>query len=211
MKNQNAIASLQSFAAKQRKDAIPAIKSAAIAHSQDRPIAKTTDRAVADFMDPDGSLQAAGLLVVEAPPVTNKCVAMEGTKLQIDHGRNRINVFFPAIPCEADREFMKSYRWSFDGQLKCWFNRDTEDNRAFLRRWLNLYSEKKVESTYTPAPRSNYEPATQSLAEIPDDGTEYTRYKKQVTELMEELKVDAADLALLAVNVLHKVTFSKDA
>lgn len=101
----------------------------------------------------------------------------------------------------------------FKWNASVWWALDSESKRAFCRARLNA---RELEP-YTPQPTVTAtppEPAPQLIV-VPDpepelDDSAFGIYKRQVRELIEHLKIDVADLQLLAIDKLHKSTFGQN-
>lgn len=103
------------------------------------------------------------------------------------------------------------FRWN----SRIWWAADSEPKRAFCRArlnarelepFVNLYVEPLPEAAkiiVAPEPAPEVEPA------LPDTSP-FGIYKCQITELLEYLKIEAADLQLLAIDKLHKATFGRN-
>lgn len=179
-----------------------------------RPVARVSDPAIAAWLDPRGDLQKAGLMTVARPRVVQEDPNNnEVTNVHLVAGKNRIDVFFKGKPQESIRNHMKMNNWAFNGDRVCWYHADTEENREFLRSFFKI--EVPVKDPPPVAVASELPEVFEDqpvAAEIPNqpDGDNYNRYKQQCRELMEELKIDAADLGLLAIDYLHKFQFGRN-
>lgn len=139
-------------------------------------------------------------------------------RVEIVERDNRIDLYFTDKPTPDQRGVLKTAGWWFAAERTCWFHFDGEVNREFLRKTYNLDIDRKPESISLVAPADTSftfaVPSPEITADQSDPHTEepqeYLRFKVQVNELLTELKIDAADLMLIAINALHKVTFSKD-
>jgi hypothetical protein len=110
--------------------------------------------------------------------------------------RNRIDVFFSDKPDQYILDMLKANGWHHKKiPVPVWYHQDNQWNRDFLNQLLNL----------------NIESKGMISADVePSELTPFDIYKRQCAELIEELKIDSADLALIAIDTLHKQAFSKD-
>lgn len=149
-------------------------------------------------------------------------------EVQVNSTRNRLDVYFHQKPTDECRSLLKADNWMFSGERLCWFHADTEDNRRFLRDNFGVKLDPKdqgpvIPDTIAPLKPVRLSPAgggylqdTPAQVTVPettstdDMGPGFERYRKQVDELIAELRIAPADLMLLAINVLHKRTFSRD-
>lgn len=133
--------------------------------------------------------------------------------------RNRVDVLFPEKPSEFILQALRDKGFRFRPSDKAWFHQDNPGNREFLTKLVKAEFEQDDEPTKALAvgdPGVNGAPGAQSfsplatcedhsaLLELPD----YETFKQQCQELLNHYGLDAADLMLLAVDKLHKNTFS---
>lgn len=102
------------------------------------------------------------------------------------------------------------FRWN----SRVWWAIDSEPKRAFCRArlnakeldpFVNLYVEQLPEDK--PIPKIIVAPEVEPAK---PDTSPFGIYKCQVNELLEYLKIEAADLQLLAIDKLHKATFGRN-
>ena len=177
---------------------------------------------------------AARSAVQTTPEATSKPEAapkprpQSGTTLErvdINVSRNRLDLYFRGVPEQGIRSDMKVHGFRYNPDLVCWYHQDTEANRQFIRKSFAVEIERKepkpgpiVPTPATLDPRPEYllvpEPApVASPAEEPTTEPftpEFSRFRTQVDELIAHLKIAPADLMLLAIDSLHKGTFSRD-
>lgn len=118
--------------------------------------------------------------------------------------RNRLDVFFSRKPGDEILQKLKAQGFRDRDTDKGWFHFDSEDNRAFCTKEFGAV----FEDDNTP---DNIEAPAAPIAVEATVTPEYETFKRQVNELIEYMKVEPADLMLLAVNTLHKKVFGKDA
>lgn len=119
-----------------------------------------------------------------------------------------IEVHFSRFPGESIIADLKKagFRWN----STCWFAKDSEQKRAFCRARFNAAELEPFQETPTPAP---VEPPKLVVRDTPveaakPDTSPFGIYKRQVDELVEYLHINPSDLLLLAMDKLHKATFS---
>lgn len=148
--------------------------------------------------------------VIPLAPVTAK-PDFEGygvfDRVEINVTSNRLDLFFTGIPSKKTRQLMKDNGFWYNGETKTWYHRDCETNRQFLRNVFDVALEPKQEVPATPQLQ-----VSPTFDPLPDHkGSDaFEAFKAQVNELMAELKLDSADLMLVAIDCLHKKTFSRD-
>lgn len=178
----------------------------------------------------------------ELPP--ELCKKHEPDKLTINiqlvSSRNRIDIFFSAIPSEDIRTDLKRFGFKFNPDSKAWYNKDCENNRDILRAMFNADLEPYqgiALSTLvdSPPPGMNRDgqectgcsdglpkhtcetytdvPPVQPLIELCEAPIEpeLAKFRTQTNQLMEQLNLDAADLMLAAIDCLHRQTFRGNA
>lgn len=122
--------------------------------------------------------------------------------------RNRIDIFFPRKPEQFVLDRFHQYGWKYRGLDKAWYHQDTFGNRTLLNVWFNAEIETDIP---TSEPFAEIIDPVQPKEEPEVTGSpEYVKFKRQVNELISELKIDCADLMLLAVDSLHKAKFGKE-
>lgn len=151
-------------------------------------------------------------------------------RVELVENRNRIDLFFSAVPSDAVRKDLKARSWRWNGDRACWYNADNDLNRAYLvaNFGANFDSDDSDDSSAPPAITdavglAQYSPKAEAPApeiQVSDsdaggtigtgESAEWLRFKRQVTELQSELKIDAADLMLMAIDSLHKATFGRN-
>lgn len=124
--------------------------------------------------------------------------------------KNRLDVFFSTKPSDDILKQLKDRCFSFDYQRICWYNKDTDVNREFLKHYFNAdFPEVKpidIQSGQLAIKAPNL-PVVESdeSGDTNTKGTpEYLKYKHQVNRLIDALGIDAADLILLAIDTLYR-------
>lgn len=103
---------------------------------------------------------------VEAP------AAGEAIKVVINEEKNGIELYFSEKPGTDTRDQMKGNKWRWHRVKKCWYNKLTEENRAFAATLAGA-NEPEPEPPTTPkppkksAPSPEILPAVEMVAEIP--------------------------------------------
>lgn len=122
--------------------------------------------------------------------------------IDIVQNKNRLDVYFNRIPADFIRNDLKAngFRWNQD--RACWYNKDCNETRSYLKSKLGCEID-LIESAVIDAS----EPITEDVKTALPESDSYTKYKKQVNELVEYFQVDASDLVLIAIDNLHKKTF----
>lgn len=113
--------------------------------------------------------------------------------------RNRLDIFFSDIPEKSVRTTLKDKGFRFDGERKAWYHKDTLLNRLFL---ADTFGADELRTLDTPADVAI--PSTDTDVEY---SSEYQAFKSQCNALQSELKLDAADLMLKAIECLYNHTF----
>lgn len=137
--------------------------------------------------------------------------------------RNRLDVFFSEKPSNDILQSLRDRGFHYRPSDRAWYHKDSEDNRLFL--------ESKFGASFMLSgdveDNENYEVSDNAMLDnvvVPDNSVTLTsvnnakdeadpasvfeQYKKQVKDLCEALKIDPADLALLAISKLHDQTFN---
>lgn len=161
----------------------------------------------------DNSLKASQPISRQSEPVKQpepKPVGPEVT-IEINDTKNRIDIFFSAKPSELILNKLRCAGWHFRPTDKAWYHFDSDEHREFIRDNFNVELDNRSpeivtrsEPAVTPALP---EPATPSDS---SDGEPYSTYKRQIAELLAALKIDCADLQLLAIDTLHRKTFPRN-
>lgn len=135
---------------------------------------------------------------------------VDTVKIERVLNRNRIDIYFPEKPSEEIRSRLKDRGFRFDPERCAWYHKDTLLNRVFLSEHFNaqgLITSDDLDSIQGEVA----DDLSKSIVEEPvtaSEGSEvYQQYKKQVNALIEELKIDPADLMLLAIDTLYRSTF----
>lgn len=148
--------------------------------------------------------------------------------VQAKNGGRRIDVFFSRKPDARTRVALKNHNFWFNGERGAWFNADTEENRLFLSTRFGVVFEEEDTTPITVSgggtpPTPSDPPADETPAPSNPEGSEevgdkpmpeeyqrYLIYKRQVAELIDHLKIEAADLQLLMTDAFHKATFGQN-
>lgn len=132
--------------------------------------------------------------------------------VEIDTDRNRIDIYFNYVPSDSQRYELKQRSWRYNPDRVCWYHKYNRENVQYLNLHYgqdidfipsdNVPMGMTIETVSVPIP----EPVPQVLES--DPASPFEQYKKQVKDLCEALKVDPADLALIAVSKLHDQVFT---
>lgn len=175
--------------------------------------------------DPDRAVTAAAQKVL--PPITQPSASSgyapaaygdDNVTVRIELRGSNIELFFSECPHESIRVSMKSggkFRGEKRGNDWIWIGRDTQENREFCERMFNAdFGDHEIveapdgSSDISRAPKILPVEAVTAVCDLAiDPASAYATYKRQCAQLCAELKCEAADLALIAINVLHKQTF----
>ena len=162
-----------------------------------------------DFLATLNKVHSNGVTPKQFQPTKIQPESQEPLKIDIDLvlDRNRIDVRFNRNPGEAICSTLKAAGFRFKAHMnKAWIHKDTDENRRFLNREFNADLEMKdspkpaLQLMPAPEPAAPVQPSTQDTA--------FEHYKWQVDQLMDHFKVSAADLQLLAIDVLYRETFN---
>jgi len=132
--------------------------------------------------------------------------------------RKRLDLFFSRRPDQEVLNKLHGANWHFRPKDKAWYHFDSEENRQFCIDNFNADFDQLDRTQDSEAPEvpdtdeaPNNESKQVTLTSSRDEySSEYDKYKQQVNELMAELKLDAADLQLMAIDMLHKKLFSQN-
>lgn len=184
--------------------------------------ATSSDQSVIDWLDPNGKLQDAGLL--QHAPMQN--YESKQLTVTIDRvlNRHRLDVFFNQKPSEEILKSLRAHDFHYRPSDKAWYNKDTETNRIFLEYAFGAHF---VDSSDVEDSKS-YEVSDNSILDnvvVPENSVtltsvnnekdlevspQFAKFRSQTNELLEHLKCEPADLMLIAIDALHKQTFSRD-
>lgn len=128
----------------------------------------------------------------------------------------KINLLFPSKPSKEIRESLKNEGFWFDPVTLIWSAKDNLSNRLLLNELFgavfdNLQQELasiQVEASKTEDPSLEPEICEPEVSYEGND--QYKKFKYQVASLQHELKLDAADLMLEAINKLYEFTFKQN-
>lgn len=133
-------------------------------------------------------------------------------RVDIIAARNRLDLYFNCIPSLQLRVAMKAHGFRYRSDpIPAWYHEDTIANRAFLNAAFNLDIDTTSDLSPVPPPPplvinvAPIAPIVDQRSEVPEN---YRKYLQQTSELLAELGIEFADLALVAVDCLHKQTFS---
>lgn len=136
-------------------------------------------------------------------------------------GGDRIDLYFSRKPTDQTIANLRAadFRAKQDSRGDWfWYHRDCPENRRFCE--VNFGADfSDIDAPSTPAAKPEIvvsddvtiqgaKLADAAKAELPGINA-FARYKEQCAQLQAELKVDGADLAILAVACLHKQTFGE--
>lgn len=136
--------------------------------------------------------------------------------------RNRLDVYFSDVPSVEIRDSLKDQGFRFDGERKAWYHKDTLLNRLFLHNTFGAPDLLTIETPNfdsdginttdtgervgdTIIPPQNQDLETEEDSEKVSE--EFKQYKRKVNALVEELKLDPADLMIRAIGCLYDQTF----
>ena len=128
----------------------------------------------------------------------------------------KINLLFPSKPSKEIRESLKNEGFWFDPVTLIWSAKDNLSNRLLLNELFgavfdNLQQELasiQVKASKTEDPSLEPEICEPEVSYEGND--QYKKFKYQVASLQHELKLDAADLMLEAINKLYEFTFKQN-
>ena len=143
--------------------------------------------------------------------------------------RKRLDVFFSRKPSDQILAQLRGQGFRFRPSDRAWYHQDNENNRLFCEINLGASFDDSDADTHavitdddTQAFKdSNQVTLTCAVSKSPSDSVttaidsvqsftpEFERYKMQVNQLIEHLKMEPADLQLLAIDYLHKFIFHK--
>lgn len=141
--------------------------------------------------------------------------------------RKRIDVFFNRKPSDSILNLLRAMDFHYRPSDKAWYNKDTEENRAFLEVKFGAEfpkggaeivstdtgnqastSDTPCEASATPNEASEQpltiEVASCAGAPLENEPPAFLTYKKQVNELMVKYNLDAPDLMVFAINFLYE-------
>jgi hypothetical protein len=174
------------------------------------------------------ALQAKAPNPIQTPPAPKPKLEL---RIELVSSRNRIDLFFSEIPPEDTRRFMKQKGFRFNPDSKAWYHQDNEEHRDFCRKmfgatldaYLTPYqphydgcdandnectacTDNVGEHTCEPLPDV---PPTQPLIELCETPVtpEFAKFREQTNQLIEQLKIEPADLMLVAIDALHREIF----
>jgi len=117
--------------------------------------------------------------------------------------RNRIDVFFNEKPSDEILCGLRGQGFHYRPSDKAWYHQDTQTNRDFLNSLLKCDIAQKGIVSGDIEPSTDYRPSEEL-------SPEFVKFRSQTNELLEHLKCEPADLMLIAIDALHKSTFSRD-
>ena len=138
-------------------------------------------------------------LQVEVPKVVT-------LRVELVVNRNRIDLFFSDKPEARVLELLKLNGWHFRPSDRAWYHQDNLNNRKFVSQELSN-DPSLLDQTYDDqGPAMISSDVEEESKDLPDS---FLIYKRQVNDLLAELKIDSADLMLLAISKLHDQIFTK--
>lgn len=116
--------------------------------------------------------------------------------------RNRIDLFFSAIPSEDTRTLLKDQGFKFNPDTKAWYHKDCLVNRMFLAATFDLPD--LMQDVYN-------DDVKPEIIEETELNPIWSKYKKQVNALLAADKtLDPADLMIKAIDCLYIQTFKEN-
>lgn len=121
--------------------------------------------------------------------------------------RGRLDLFFSSKPVQETLNKLRDqgFRWNPDN--KTWYHKDNLINRLFVADTFGLSELLQDQFNDDPKIADNGKESTISSDPMVEHSPEYETFKKQVNALQKELKLDAADLMLKAIDFLYTSTF----
>ncbi len=151
-------------------------------------------------------------------PVTRSKSPEPIVSVELVTNRNRIDVFFSVKPNQDILDDLKLNHFKYRPSDRAWYTYDNRIQRSYLAHKFNLpelidspapYNEQPYAPVSTDEKQFDTAHPSPSIELIqPEGSAEYVKFKQQTNELLAELKIDAADLMLLAIDTLHKKTFN---
>lgn len=133
----------------------------------------------------DGSIKEIPYTYKTTDPITVKCERSLDAK--------RLKLFFSAKPSKETLQQLKDQDFKWDNDGVYWHAKDCLVNRMFLAATFDLPD--LMQDVYNDDPS------------VKTGINSYATYKDQVKDLLEELKLDCADLMIVAVDCLYNQTF----
>lgn len=122
--------------------------------------------------------------------------------------RNRIDLFFSNKPDQKILDSLNNHGWHYRGKDKAWYHQDSEENVLYLCKMFNVGAELHE---YKKTSTGKIEPDTELIYSEPvqvtanseiTDTPQFTEFKRKVNLLVDHLKIDMADMMLLAIDAL---------
>lgn len=126
---------------------------------------------------------------------------------------NEIRISFTDQPSDGIKKLMLANGWKVQLVAGIWSHDDCEANREFCRKVFNAVLDPYEDHTVSDGCAVIDAPVLESdpVPSLDNDGSpDFNRYKQQIRELLEHLKVDCADLQLMAIDSFHKATFARN-
>jgi hypothetical protein len=145
----------------------------------------------------------------EVKPELPKPVILQQVTIDLVLNRQRIDVFFKLMPDRDTLDWLHDNGFRYRREDRGWYHQDNPGNRAKLKARFNATFIDSGEVTPEVKPVQIVEPEKPAEdADLRDnDMTPFGCYKRQCRALCEHLKIDMADLALLAIAKLYERTF----
>lgn len=141
--------------------------------------------------------------------------------------KNRLELYWDEKPQREVLATLKSFNFWWDRDRQCWFNFNNAAVRGFLVEYFHadFGDEPVIELPEKDQERIVKEAISESSLslemrreavipetpkELPSDEKTLERYRDQVDELITHLNMRPGDLIILAIDHLHKATFSRD-
>ncbi len=140
--------------------------------------------------------------VLTPAPIQNYANGPLEVTIELPQGSNRIDVFFSRKPDADILSKLRDAGFWYRPSDKAWYHKDSECNRQICRMLFGAeiedYDTKQLEVV--------------EAAPIVDDSEEssYDVYKRQCDELVKALGLEFPDLALHAIDCLHRQTFKRN-
>lgn len=117
--------------------------------------------------------------------------------------RNKLHVYFEHEVTTDAKQCLESRGFMFNPSLNCWHNQDNSENIDFLIEKFG------APDSLRTATLSNSKVSTEpEQTEHTSHSEPFLKYIRQVDALKEALKIDSADLCMLAVDCLYNKTFN---
>ena len=122
--------------------------------------------------------------------------------------RGRLDLFFSFKPDDRVLRILNENGWHYRGKDKVWYHKDAKPQHDFLYIEFGIRISSDSDTIADDAVTTIDPTPVKSVPDVqPQELPEYEEYKRQAAALIEALKIDAADLMLIAVNHLYQKHF----